>query len=162
MQLYHIRPYLQGHMFAVVAPFQPQQEVCAIAVNHGSSVVLICMLSACRRCERYSAWHNLLTMATEKGASVHLRFSTAFQLLHSRLHLCNSDVQANLRRSRAQQNTNQNECVAENGSSVETRPGIAESFAPALSGFTSEMQSELQGAQKENRPPLSQGKSYIP
>ena len=45
--------------------------------------------------------------------------------------------------------------VAENGSGVETRPGIAESFA--LSGFTSEVQSELQGAQQENRLPLSQG-----
>lgn len=48
--------------------------------------------------------------------------------------------------------------VAENGAAAETRPGIAESFKPQLSGFNSEMQSELQVAQKENQPPLSQGK----
>lgn len=47
--------------------------------------------------------------------------------------------------------------VAENGGTAETRPGIAESFAPQLSGMTAEMQSDLQGIQKENRPPLSQG-----
>ena len=50
------------------------------------------------------------------------------------------------------------EHAAENGAAVETRPGIAESFAPALSGFTSEMHTEVQAAQKENMPPLSQGK----
>ncbi len=52
-------------------------------------------------------------------------------------------------------------CAAENGGSVETRPGIAESFAPALSGFTSEMHSDVQSAQKENRPPDSQGKHKL-
>ena len=52
-------------------------------------------------------------------------------------------------------------CAAENGGSVETRPGIAESFAPALSGFTSEMHSDVQSAQKENRPPDSQGRHRI-
>jgi len=52
-------------------------------------------------------------------------------------------------------------CAAENGGSVETRPGIAESFAPALSGFTSEMHSDVQSAQKENRPPDSQGKHEL-
>lgn len=45
--------------------------------------------------------------------------------------------------------------AAENA--AETRPGIAESFAPALSGMTAEMQAELQSIQKENRPPRSQG-----
>lgn len=50
----------------------------------------------------------------------------------------------------------------ENGGSVETRPGIAESFAPALSGFTSEMNSDVQSAQKENRPPDSQGSQNMP
>ncbi|KAA6428308.1 MAG: A kinase anchor 9, partial [Trebouxia sp. A1-2] len=50
----------------------------------------------------------------------------------------------------------------ENGNSVETRPGIAESFAPALSGFTSEMHSDVQSAQKENRPPGSQGSQNMP
>jgi len=52
-------------------------------------------------------------------------------------------------------------CAAENGGSFETRPGIAESFAPALSGFTSEMHSDVQSAQKENRPPDSQGKHKL-
>ncbi|DBA99045.1 TPA: hypothetical protein ACH3X1_014186 [Trebouxia sp. C0004] len=50
----------------------------------------------------------------------------------------------------------------ENGGLVETRPGIAESFAPALSGFTSEMHSDVQSAQKENRPPDSQGSQNMP
>ncbi|DBB14064.1 TPA: hypothetical protein ACH3X3_001027 [Trebouxia sp. C0006] len=50
----------------------------------------------------------------------------------------------------------------ENGGSVETRPGIAESFAPALSGFTSDMHSDVQSAQKENRPPDSQGSQNMP
>ena len=48
-------------------------------------------------------------------------------------------------------------CGAENGGTPETRPGIAESFAPQLSGITADMQSDLQGIQKENRPPLSEG-----
>ena len=52
-------------------------------------------------------------------------------------------------------------CATENGGSVETRPGIAESFAPALSGFTSEMHSDVRSAQKENRPPDSQGRHKI-
>lgn len=51
---------------------------------------------------------------------------------------------------------------AENGAAAETRPGIAESFKPQLSGFNSEMQSELQVAQKENQPPLSQGSQTMP
>ena len=48
-------------------------------------------------------------------------------------------------------------CLAENENDGETRPGIAESFAPQLSGVTSELPSDLTGMQKENRPPLSQG-----
>lgn len=47
---------------------------------------------------------------------------------------------------------------AENDGAAMTRPGIAESFAPALSGITSEMQLDIQGIQKENRPPTSEGK----
>ena len=86
-----------------------------------------------------------------------MQFSTVPQLLHGTL--CLQNAQANgAERGRI---SVQNKCVAENGSGVETRPGIAESFAPALSGFTSDMQSELQGAQKENRPPLSQGRPYF-
>lgn len=48
-------------------------------------------------------------------------------------------------------------CVAENGGSAETRPGIAESFAPQMSGITGDMQADIQSVQKENRPPLSEG-----
>lgn len=50
---------------------------------------------------------------------------------------------------------------AENGSAAETRPGIAESFAPQLSGITADMQADMQGIQKENRPPLSEGRLLL-
>ena len=52
--------------------------------------------------------------------------------------------------------------VAENGGTTETRRGVAESFAPQLSGITADMQSDSQGIQKENRPPLSQGTLILP
>ncbi|KAL3132456.1 hypothetical protein ABBQ32_009009 [Trebouxia sp. C0010 RCD-2024] len=59
-------------------------------------------------------------------------------------------------------NTSTLEPATPTENAAETRPGIAESFAPALSGMTAEMQAELQSIQKENRPPRSQGSESMP